>query len=102
MRISDWSSDVCSSDLLCAIFGKLIPGVGADKEPELQFLVLSTKLEKWIERLVPARPISIARSFSATSPKFGRAACRERVCHDVLISVGAVSFKTTVIVDTAT
>src|SRR3546814_4787990 len=33
MRISDWSSDVCSSDLIAAIFGKARRSAGAGQFP---------------------------------------------------------------------
>src|SRR3546814_16478280 len=78
MRISDWSSDVCSSDLkrnfvdtgLCA---ELIALIEANRRP-------STIADDNGDRYF--RPSEI-----------GRASCRERVCQSVLISVVAVPLK---------
>src|SRR3546814_2217611 len=60
MRISDWSSDVCSSDLLDI--------AGA-------FLLL-------VARLVPLRPpVAYYVTVLTIGPlQIGRASCRERVC----------------------
>src|SRR3546814_1374107 len=63
MRISDWSSDVCSSDLSSAIV-HLYP-VGT----ELRSIGYQ---QGWFRVLDPA-----------TSRKIGRASCRERVCQYV-------------------
>src|SRR3546814_18731727 len=75
MRISDWSSDVCSSDLRVRL-------------PALEFL----------ER-VNVRVLAVERSHEAERDlpiglEIGRASCRERVCQYVWISVVAVSLKT--------
>src|SRR3546814_7640942 len=70
MRISDWSSDVCSSDLPqlgCLFLGLLLPamqgverGIGFDgAKPEQR------------------------RRLQAATPEIGRASCRERVCPSV-------------------
>src|SRR3546814_21038864 len=83
MRISDWSSDVCSSDLeaamqryehrlargLAAILNLLAPDV----------VILGGGLSN-LERLY------------VNVPQIGRASCRERACQYVYISVPAVSF----------
>src|SRR3546814_13780447 len=94
MRISDWSSDVCSSDLgagaavdeqrleafgrlvalqvavICQVFGRMFVQVGVD--------VLRCLLAADAETL---------------HQEIGRASCRERVCQYVSISVVAVSLK---------
>src|SRR3546814_4969337 len=50
MRISDWSSDVCSSDLVL-----LTRRVGADRSaPRTVHLVRSDRDRRWIEQLVVA------------------------------------------------
>src|SRR3546814_9993178 len=60
MRISDWSSDVCSSDLLCGRFRLLnLRGtIGASR----------------------AAPVD---TFQQHRQQIGRASCRERVCQYV-------------------
>src|SRR3546814_14402729 len=94
MRISDWSSDVCSSDLLPAfditafwtksgVANQMIP---SDQEP------------------FPCRPgfgdhttaLAMCSAILAAlheRHQIGRASCRERVCQYVSISVVAVPLK---------
>src|SRR3546814_2962894 len=95
MRISDWSSDVCSSDLALAadqqIVGRqlvdcLAYGALADLEP-------GSKLELAGDGLA-GLPVAAIQSLQdqaldlpiqraecgTTSGEIGRAACRERVC----------------------
>src|SRR3546814_7543222 len=91
LRISDWSSDVCSSDLIgqkglgglrakgfVPAFGKLADlgvEIGAAAVP----VVHAVRVEPEGEQLLR---------------QIGRASCRERVCQYVYISVVAVSFTT--------
>src|SRR3546814_18916329 len=76
MRISDWSSDVCSSDLTRDVVARL----GGD-----EFAVL-------LEGIVDTnKPMLLAAERAGVA--IGRASCRERVCQYVYISVVAVSFK---------
>src|SRR3546814_15864700 len=90
MRISDWSSDVCSSDLIermrvgqpVEVHSDLyggdvtyhghIAGLGAGSGSAFALLPAQNASGNWIK-------------------KIGRASCRERVCQYVLISVVAVS-----------
>src|SRR3546814_15961149 len=70
MRISDWSSDVCSSDL----FSDKVTGfVLAADCPQRRNQAHSPKKDFY------------------QSSQIGRASCRERVCQYVSISVVAVS-----------
>src|SRR3546814_3069909 len=75
MRISDWSSDVCSSDL-GATSAAFSPPVFASTLPETR-----------ISGTVAPAPIRIAvaeASFEiALTEQIGRASCRERVCQYV-------------------
>src|SRR3546814_16127276 len=78
MRISDWSSDVCSSDL---------------------FLVLENDLNA-AHRLVrdtDERPLFYTAQWNDdyhhAMHEIGRASCRERVCQYVYIAVVAVTLK---------
>src|SRR3546814_14064320 len=79
MRISDWSSDVCSSDLARADPRRAGQGRARD----------TRRLDRARDRRrgrAPARRLNRRR-------KIGRASCRERVCQYVSISVVAVSLK---------
>src|SRR3546814_19466391 len=92
MRISDWSSDVCSSDLL-----------EGDDDTRAVILVEWRRLGeaprpfRVLDRahLAPeahgVRPRRALRRV-ARLVEIGRASCRERVCQYVLISVVSVSF----------
>src|SRR3546814_4548526 len=75
MRISDWSSDVCSSDLLCfllwtaitfSLFGFII-GLWANDWQKLQVIPL----------MIVTPLTFLGGAFYA---KLGRASCRESVC----------------------
>src|SRR3546814_15243006 len=107
MRISDWSSDVCSSDLsigmsLSVRKGKHYTEVNYDfmhKTMDISAIslhrVLQTALKKdalneW-GSVVALTYIAAQRVFP--DYKIGRASCRERVCQYVYISVVAVSLK---------
>src|SRR3546814_17869418 len=79
MRISDWRSDVCSSDLL--------------QRRELLRVAsqLSDEVGKSFAEAMPQELIQ-GRLVRAVD-KIGRASCRERVCQYVSISVVAVYLK---------
>src|SRR3546814_5669605 len=65
MRISDWSSDVCSSDLLPA---------ASSRQP------LVARSRRWTRKIFLP---NCSRSRSAAKSQIGRASCRERVCQYV-------------------
>src|SRR3546814_2232469 len=85
MRISDWSSDVCSSDLLVGALqvqaeehlGAIMPG--RTHLQHAQPVLLSHHL------LAHAWPLlrDVARLADWDAREIGRAACRERVCQYV-------------------
>src|SRR3546814_1940390 len=95
MRISDWSSDVCSSDLLgigqqaLAVEGHLVR-----RPQEAQLLRLEGRLRhlgqadglegrrhRWHRPLGTARIARIAaQQLLAAAPAIGSASCREREC----------------------
>src|SRR3546814_10154241 len=79
MRISDWSSDVCSSDLL--------PTPGSPT-------IVTRCGSRWA---TARRNVARRRSSSLSRPtntrQIGRASCRGRGCQYGLISVVAASFK---------
>src|SRR3546814_8891778 len=72
MRISDWSSDVCSSDLL------LIP------EPAQNRLIRPWRYDRRVEQ-PKYRSANMDTAFieQYESAQIGRASCRERVCQYV-------------------
>src|SRR3546814_4768117 len=85
MRISDWSSDVCSSDLRGAVRG--IPPAGFDRsllfDPETRGADLHADglCDRW-HHVGGSRAPAIARR-RRSSEQIGRASCRERVCQYV-------------------
>src|SRR3546814_20442213 len=91
MRISDWSSDVCSSDLLIGVHLQ-----------ENQLNVSEVK-RFWLHQANLSMNHLIVRKLlgrEATEEEapvildqIGRASCRERVCRSVEITVGAVPLK---------
>src|SRR3546814_12460005 len=93
MRISDWSSDVCSSDL--AFDQQRSEGERLGRRPVdvlagLDHLALGFELARDL-----AVEVEVCRHFGEAEADFqiGRASCRERVCQYGSISVVAVSLK---------
>src|SRR3546814_14651560 len=104
MRISDWSSDVCSSDLIEEFLEVRKPsGVFNRKALNLHHGVLLT--DEFMEAVRDGAEFNLrspkdqsvrgtvdARSlFQKLVEKIGRASCRERVCTYVEVSVVAES-----------
>src|SRR3546814_13500184 len=89
MRISDWSSDVCSSDLASVKIASGMPKVTATT------IGVSALGRMWraSRRPKPAPSPRAASTYSFSLIEIGRASCRERVCQYVSISVVAVSLK---------
>src|SRR3546814_16818604 len=85
MRISDWSSDVCSSDLMSAFYDRIY-----------DVLVSTTIVESGLD-IPSANTLVVHRAdrfgLAQLSQQIGRASGRERVCQYVYISVGGVSLK---------
>src|SRR3546814_17553384 len=103
MRISDWSSDVCSSDLPLLNTGK-VRGI-YDAGPDHLLLVTSDRISAfdvvmdepipdkgrvltamsafWFELLADVAPNHLVSTELADFPEIGRASCRERVCQYV-------------------
>src|SRR3546814_10487478 len=82
MRISDWSSDVCSSDLH-EVTGRLVAMLG--RAPLLVVALLIVVLAFWLVRrlLLSGHRRLRVRSLSPAASQIGRASCRERVCQYV-------------------
>src|SRR3546814_17801321 len=103
MRISDWSSDVCSSDLLEPSAGTGLLAILAEiAGGSLILNELAETRADLLSHLFPA--ISVTRFDAAQihdhldpanvpTVEIGRASCRERVCQYVEISVVAGSLK---------
>src|SRR3546814_15769126 len=99
MRISDWSSDVCSSDLTEQQFpGIHVHGVGNAHQPR-RFDVLDVHLvrapiaDRRFRRLGASGYPGRMQAEFGHPLEIGRASCRERVCQYVWIPVVAVSLK---------
>src|SRR3546814_13181131 len=90
MRISDWSSDVCSSDLPLRLTDCSLITDGA-----AAIVLASAQRAKQFRRDVLIRAASQVNDFLPIAPRdqIGRAACRERECQYVWISVVAGSLK---------
>src|SRR3546814_13187905 len=108
MRISDWSSDVCSSDLLLPSFSCSVPGqflpflMDAAAFQFAQLRIVAHSSHKLIEHLKesPAQQQDKKDNGGIQQwrkgmrlKEIGRASCRERVCQYVYISVDAVPLK---------
>src|SRR3546814_1545194 len=92
-RISDWSSDVCSSDLIDVQAGERLPEAGQQFAPARRLrgeIQHPSKNNPHPQRR--ARKPSASPDFGSP-PEIGRASCRERVCQYVEISVVAVLLK---------
>src|SRR3546814_20526036 len=100
MRISDWSSDVCSSDL--HIEETTMPATSSDQPlyriDECSDLMVDACVcgdqGDLIFLSVWARDTAIQQFIGRLTLEIGRASCRERVCQYVSISVVAVPLKT--------
>src|SRR3546814_18409083 len=89
MRISDWSSDVCSSDLaLAPILCAGVTTYKGIKETE-------TRPGEWIaiSGLGGLGHVAVQYAKAMGLHEIGRAPCRERVCQYVSFPVVAVSLK---------
>src|SRR3546814_16046026 len=96
MRISDWSSDVCSSDL--AVIGELSVVLAALSEGELgrsmhgEYRGVFGGLKRSANDLA-ARLAEFAGRLGSSTNEIGSASCRESVCKYVELSEVAGSVK---------
>src|SRR3546814_6316539 len=85
MRISDWSSDVCSSDLMPAAFAeggkhlvhRDLEAVRASPAKRFEGSVADDPVEPRAETRIPAERVDLS---DHAPEQIGRASCRERVC----------------------
>src|SRR3546814_7126676 len=97
MRISDWSSDVCSSDLVRA-FRMRYPLVTislsemtskeqitaiTNREIDIGFFRTPTPLKQSAINFTYLTEDALVVAMHAEHPQIGRASCRERVCQYV-------------------
>src|SRR3546814_16958354 len=95
MRISDWSSDVCSSDLIRAMVLVAAPeGIKAVEDAHPDVTIYTASIDQKLNEhgyIIPGLGDAGDKIFG--TKQIGRASCRERVCQYVEISVVAVSLK---------
>src|SRR3546814_9131788 len=91
LRISDWSSDVCSSDLYLTLAARLLGDNGASfadawnfgPEPQA-FLNVETLARTLCDAWgAGAPPLRLGVGGGPHEAEIGRASCRERVCQYV-------------------
>src|SRR3546814_3492752 len=88
MRISDWSSDVCSSDLTLLPPGIETLGVRVFRDMRAGLsradviVMLRLQNERMGGALLPSAQ-EFNKYYGLTAEKIGRASCRERVCQYV-------------------
>src|SRR3546814_7141752 len=81
MRISDWSSDVCSSDLSGSpAIATSIIAVDPVVDPVTRLASVFARISASAE-IAPGEPLK--GEITISSNKIGRASCRERVCQYV-------------------
>src|SRR3546814_5567490 len=80
MRISDWSSDVCSSDLLLQELGF---AVSRAQQRSLQDEMMAEALQRLTARAEKAAAALGLHFDGWHRVEIGRASCRERVCQYV-------------------
>src|SRR3546814_18112587 len=101
MRISDWSSDVCSSDLASMSSPRQHMPVDDDRSSQGELIEAPVQQEGFavgdppehVERAAGEREHADVQHLDDDQGEIGRASCRERVCQYVSLSVVAVSLK---------
>src|SRR3546814_4479460 len=85
MRISDWSSDVCSSDLSAGLLNAEITPDGAAEVARRSRGTprIANRLLRRVRDYAQVKSHGVIDTESAGRAQIGRASCRERVCQDV-------------------
>src|SRR3546814_15812114 len=92
MRISDWSSDVCSSDLNNRASNPVVRRVILSEFQQ----ILTKTARDFLQQRTPLQSLSQSEARPEHhDAEIGRASCRERVCQYVSISVVAVPLQKT-------
>src|SRR3546814_4788907 len=82
MRISDWSSDVCSSDLF--VKRSQLQRLGQGVMQQLVHAVATTSFHALFDRQHgDLLPVAVLQPQQLGHREIGRASCRERVCQYV-------------------
>src|SRR3546814_19286301 len=103
MRISDWSSDVCSSDLVKIVRYRRESEMTANSGISDQALAIAAKVEAFVRKTVipyekdprrdhhgaPTDELVMEMREHASAAESGRASCMGRVCTRASIRVGA-------------
>src|SRR3546814_11412106 len=87
MRISDWSSDVCSSDLSLGMLSAIVQRQRGKGHEPVDGHRRAQDVEQFHGGDIGIQQVSVRIPML----EIGRASCRERVCQYVLIAVVAVS-----------
>src|SRR3546814_10427162 len=87
MRISDWSSDVCSSDLGPVLDKHSVGGLPGNRTTPIVVAIVAAlgyRIPKTSSRAITS-PAGTADTMEVMAPvsQIGRASCRERVCQYV-------------------
>src|SRR3546814_17764749 len=95
MRISDWSSDVCSSDLVRVTVDRDAVGIQFHDLVQRTAEAVHTLERQTIDQVDAGRTERrlTRRLKHLAGLQIGSASCRERVCQYVSISVVAVAYK---------
>src|SRR3546814_2621670 len=80
MRISDWSSDVCSSDLCIAILAALALPAGCTVGPDYVAPDVAVPASYGADAALPTNAGGQTGGWWTGFMEIGRASCRERVC----------------------
>src|SRR3546814_9552319 len=85
MRIRDWSSDVCSSDLLKIVRGGVFLGTFFPRDQKIACLAAAGAIAGDQDQVRARQRRSVERDRAINrqdggSVEIGRASCRERVC----------------------
>src|SRR3546814_7551461 len=83
MRISDWSSDVCSSDLDGESPAPCIQSCEVDRSGGFTIMRIIACARLFANRSIPQGQAAGADIDSSSLLQIGRASCRERVCQYV-------------------
>src|SRR3546814_15176199 len=98
MAISDWSSDVCSSDLDRSQADDFVQDCLERAWSRIHLWTVGTNIRAWLFTILQNMHLNAARKRRNTpglvSLAIGRATCRERVCTSGYITVVACTYKT--------